>query len=89
MFRAPRSAPLSAQARAAAARLFTVAEALLPAGEAHLFGDWSVADVDLALALQRLLANGDEVPARLADYARGQWERPAVRQWLTRVRQAT
>ncbi|NLF53469.1 MAG: glutathione transferase [Thauera phenolivorans] len=87
VFRAPVAVPLSAQAHAAAARLFRVAEALLPAGEAHLFGVWSVADVDLALALQRLLANGDEVPARLADYARGEWERPAVRQWIARARE--
>jgi len=89
VFRAPAAAPLSAPARAAAARLFRVADALLPAAEPNLFGDWCVADVDLALALQRLVANGDEVPARLADYARGQWERPAVRRWLARGRQAT
>jgi glutathione S-transferase len=42
---------------------------------------WSIADVDLALMLNRLVLNGDPVPARLADYARRQWELPAVREW--------
>ena len=72
---------LSAAGEAAAARLFAAAESLLPAGNAHLFDDWCIAEVDLALMLNRLVLNGDAVPARLADYARRQWAHPAVREW--------
>ncbi len=53
-----------------------------PAGQEHLCGDWSLADVDLALMLNRLVLNGDAVPARLAAYARRQWQHPAVQRWL-------
>ena len=72
---------LSAGARAAAAKLFAAADALLPAGQDNLCGAWCLADVDLALMLNRLVLHGDDVPARLADYARRQWAHPAVRQW--------
>jgi glutathione S-transferase len=73
---------LSTVAEAAAGKLFSAAEALLASGQAHLCGQWSIADVDLALMLNRLVLNGDAVPARLADYARRQWEHPAVQRWL-------
>ena len=73
---------LSPSGEAAAARLFAAVEALLEPGAAHLFGDWCIADVDLALMLNRLVLNGDAVPPRLADYARRQWEHPAVRRWV-------
>jgi glutathione S-transferase len=58
--------PLSDEARAAVDRLFFVADRLLKEGAEHLFGDWSIADTDLAIMLNRLVANGDPVPARLA-----------------------
>jgi glutathione S-transferase len=45
----------------------------------------SIADIDLTLMLNRLL-NGDEVPARLVRYARAQWERPSVQQWVRKER---
>ena len=73
---------LSDAAHAAAAKLFAAAEALLPVGAEHLCGQWSLADVDLALMLNRLVLNGDAVPARLADYARRQWEHPAIQKWV-------
>ncbi len=73
---------LSDAAHDAAAKLFAAADALLPAGQEHLCGDWSLADVDLALMLNRLVLNGDAVPPRLADYARRQWQHPAIRQWV-------
>ncbi|MEO5688072.1 MAG: glutathione transferase [Burkholderiaceae bacterium] len=73
--------PLSTTGQAAAARLFAAAELLLPAGNDHLFDAWCIADVDLALMLNRLVLNGDEVPRRLAAYARRQWAHAAVRQW--------
>jgi glutathione S-transferase len=73
---------LSANGQAAAARLFAAVEALLPARNEHLFDAWCIADVDLALMLNRLVLNGDAVPQRLADYARRQWTHPAVRAWV-------
>jgi glutathione S-transferase len=82
VFYGAKAATLSVNGEAAATRLFAAVETLLPEGNAHLFGDWSIADVDLALMLNRLVLNGDTVPARLADYARRQWEHPAVRRWV-------
>ena len=82
VFYAKHGPALSDAAHAAAARLFAAAEALLPAGQEHLCGDWCLADVDLALMLNRLVLNGDAVPARLAEYARRQWQHPAVRRWV-------
>ena len=73
---------LSDAAHAAASKLFAAADALLPAGAEHLCGQWSLADVDLALMLNRLVLNGDAVPARLADYARRQWAHPAIQKWV-------
>ena len=73
---------LSQVAEAAASKLFAAAESLLPTGQAHLCGEWCIADVDLALMLNRLVLNGDPVPQRLADYARRQWRHPAVQRWV-------
>ncbi|WP_160109086.1 glutathione transferase [Pseudomonas izuensis] len=74
--------PLSDEARAAVDRLFFVADRLLQEGAEHLFGDWSIADTDLAIMLNRLVANGDPVPARLAAYVHRQWDRDSVRAWM-------
>lgn len=80
--------PLSDEANAAVDRLFFVADRLLEEGAEHLFGDWSIADTDLAIMLNRLLAQGDPVPARLADYVRRQWDRDSVRAWMDMARVA-
>ena len=37
---------------------------------------------DLALMLNRLILNGDTVPAQLEDYAQRQWQRPTVQEWI-------
>lgn len=79
-------APLSPAGQAAAAKLVHVAEQLVQGP--NLFGAWSIADVDLALMLNRLIFNGDPVPARLREYAAGQWQRASVRQWLAQQRPA-
>lgn len=83
-----KDAPLSDDAKAAVERLFFVAERLLEEGAEHLFGDWSIADTDLAIMLNRLVANGDQVPARLAAYVRRQWDRDSVRAWMDIERKA-
>lgn len=70
VFYGPSREPLSGLAQAAAKKLFAAADALLAPGAANLFGDWCIADVDLAVMLNRLVLNDDPVPTRLADYAR-------------------
>jgi glutathione S-transferase len=74
--------PLSSGALAAADKLFNAVERLLPPGQQTLFGEWSIADTDLALMLNRLVLAGDAVPERLASYARHQWQRPSVQSWV-------
>lgn len=74
--------PLSDEAQAAVDRLLFVADRLLAEGAEHLFGEWSIADTDLAIMLNRLVANGDPVPARLVAYVRRQWDRDSVRAWM-------
>ncbi|MFO6298202.1 glutathione transferase [Rahnella selenatireducens] len=72
---------LSARAEQAAEKLYAAAERLLGDKE-HLFGEWSIADVDLALMLNRLYLNGDAMPEKLAAYAKAQWQRASVLEWL-------
>ncbi|MBV2182021.1 glutathione transferase [Castellaniella sp. MT123] len=73
---------LSATAREAVGKLVAAAEHLLPQESLELFGAWSIADFELALMLNRLVAVGDAVPPRLADYVRHQWGRPSVQRWV-------
>lgn len=82
IFRGPIDRPLSAEARSSVEKLFAVATALLAGGTQTLCGQWCIADTDLALMLQRLVANGDEVPAVLVEYAAHQWQRPSVQAWI-------
>ncbi len=79
---------LSAAAEAAASKLISAAQALLAGNPEHLFGAWSIADVDLALMLNRLILNGDPVPAELVEYAQRQWARPSVQAWVNLQRPA-
>jgi len=79
-----RSPPqLSSAAQAAAQKLFLVAERLLPANAQNLFGEWSIADTDLALMLNRLICAEDEVPERLSNFAKYQWQRTSVQEWVS------
>lgn len=82
VFYGDRAGPLGEDAERAAHRLFTAAEALLTGQSEFLFERWSIADVDLALMLNRLILNGDAVPPALVDYAQRQWQRPSVQEWL-------
>ncbi len=72
---------LSAAGQTSAAKLFATAGALLAHGGQNLFGEWCIADADLALMLNRLVLNGDEVPEALADYATFQWQRASVQRY--------
>ena len=78
--------PFTAEGKAAADRLVRIAERFLPDGAAFVAGRFSPADADLALMLQRLVANSDPCPDRLATYARAIFARPSVKKWLARTK---
>jgi glutathione S-transferase len=86
VFCGARRPALSKQGLEASQKLFAAALLLLEGRTEYLFGDWSIADVDLAMMLQRLVAHGDTVPQRLVDYANHQWLRPSVQQWMKHPR---
>lgn len=81
-----RGKPLSQAAQAAAEKLFAATNTLLHGSSPNLFDTWCIADLDLALMLNRLVMHGDRVPEHLASYAQHQWERPSVRLWSDRER---
>ena len=58
---------LSAEGQESAQKLIETASLLLAHGNPNLFGEWCIADADLALMLNRLILNGDEVPQLLVD----------------------
>jgi glutathione S-transferase len=80
--------PLSPAGQAAAQKLIDAAQALLAGNPDNLFGEWSIADVDLAVMLNRLILNGDPVPAEWVAYAQRQWQRPSVQAWVNQARPA-
>ena len=87
LFYGPSATPLSPDATSAAQKLFAGATVLLSHGGPYLCGqEWCIADVDLAIMLNRLVLNGDSVPESLAAYASRQWQRPSVQLWVNRER---
>jgi glutathione S-transferase len=86
VFYGQRAPALSPSAQAAATKLLDVAGQLLADGREHLFGRWSIVDVELAVMLNRLVLNDDEVPPALRDYAQRQWQHPAVQAWVNTAR---
>jgi len=73
---------LSAAAAQAAEKLIAASLRLLPDKQQNLFGEWSVADTDLAVMLNRLALHGDALPDKLREYAEFQWQRASVQLWL-------
>lgn len=88
VFQGVKKGPMSPAGQAAADKLLRAAQQLLPAGSENLFGAWCIADADLACALNRLIFNGDPVPASLVEYAGRQWQRPAIQEWMRQPRRA-
>jgi glutathione S-transferase len=78
--------PFTPEGKAAADRFVAIAERLLPGGAAFVADSFTPADADLALMLQRLVANGDPCPERLAKYARTVFARPSIRAWLSNTK---
>jgi glutathione S-transferase len=86
IFYRPSNRPLSPAGIIAAEKLIAAASAFVPDGKTSLFDTFSIADVDLAMMLQRLIASGDDVPPKLRAFAEAQWARPSVRAFVTRPR---
>lgn len=82
VFAGAKKAPLSAAGQQSAEKLFTLAGEWLAHGKPNLFGEWCIADVDLALMLNRLVMQGDDVPERLVEYATFQWQRSSVQRYV-------
>jgi glutathione S-transferase len=86
LFEGEKPKPFTPEGRAAADRLVAIAEKLLPQGAAFVAASFTPADADLALMLQRLVANGDPCPERLARYAANVFARPSIREWLSHTK---
>lgn len=84
----PSEAPLSAAAQHAVKKLFSVSNSFLHNNQEYIFGSWSIVDLELSLMLHRLILNGDTVPENLVLYAKKQWLRPSVHEWVNRKRPA-
>lgn len=82
VFQGQKYGALSEAAESAVAKLFSAAQTLLAGNPESLFGQWSIADMELAVMLNRLIFNGDPVPSALVEYARRQWQRPSVQAWV-------
>lgn len=89
MFYPREVAPLSPAGATDAAKLFAVAQRLLPEGGDTVLPGWSIADAELTWTLQRLVIHGDAVPDRLQRYASLHWRRPSVRAFVEHPRRAT
>jgi len=82
VFKRPVTQPLTEKGRRDADELIRVALAVIPEGKTQLYAQWSIADADFALMLMRLVANSDQVPQKVIDYAIAQWARHSVRKYL-------
>ncbi len=87
VFGAPVSAPLSDAAQTQADELIRLATHAL-GDRATIASAWCIADADLALALMRLVKNGDPMPDHLRAYALAQWARPSIQVYLGHARAA-
>jgi len=86
IFYEPARSPLSMLGAAAAEKLIRVASSFVPDGRTTLFDSFCIADADLAMMLQRLVANKQPVPSKLRDFALAQWERPSIRAFVEHQR---
>lgn len=82
LFAGERFPPLTPAAAQAVEKLIAASLRLLPDNQQNLFGEWSVADTDLAVMLNRLALHSDALPDKLREYAEFQWQRASVQLWL-------
>lgn len=86
IFYRPATEPLSVKAQGAATKLLTAVEALLEPGATSLFGQFSLADADLTLMLQRLGKSGHPLGDKVQRFVDATWARPSVRKFVDRRR---
>lgn len=89
MFYRFRLPPLTAAGERDARKLLRIADQMIPTGGGPLFGDWCLADSELAFMLHRLILTGEDVPERVCAYAGEQWQRPSVRAFVEHSRPKT
>ncbi len=82
LFAGERFPPLTPTAQQSVDKLVAAVQRLLLEGQQNLFGEWSIADTDLAVMLNRLVLHGDNLPVQLQHYAEFQWQRASVQLWL-------
>jgi glutathione S-transferase len=87
VFQGATAGALSVAALGEVERLYRIAGQLVSGANSTVAGEFSIADADLALMLQRLLTNRDPMPAELAAYTTAIWQRPSIQSWLARVRE--
>lgn len=85
VFGKPVTGALEGKAKMQADELVRLASARIQPGKTTMFATWSIADADLALALMRLIKNGDPVPDHIRAYTEAQWARPSVRAYVDRA----
>ena len=86
IFFKPSDKALTTEALRSAEKLFHAADRLIGNDRENIFGDWCIADADLALMLNRLVMNGDDVPEKLLAYANHQWQRNSIQRWMGQPR---
>jgi glutathione S-transferase len=85
VFGRPTLKPLSDKAKADAAELLHLATTLVKPGATSMFGEYCIADSDLALALMRMIAAEDPMPSHLVDYALAQFDRRSVKRYVAHL----
>lgn len=82
MFYEKAKEPLPEAAKAAADKLFAVADRAIRAPDGTIGSTFSIADADLAFMLMRLVLNGDDVPQRVRAYAENHWRRRTIQEFV-------
>jgi len=82
----PHEQELDAAARRDAERLLWLAERWISSNGQYLFGDWTIADIDLGLMLKRLTFNRHEVSAKVERYVDRVWAHPALKEYAGKER---
>lgn len=73
--------PLTEKAQASANKLIEASDRLISPKEKNLFGEWCIADSDLAFCLHRLIINDHAVPEKIKKFAELHWSRPSVQEF--------
>lgn len=74
--------PLSERGKLAMARLLVIAERFIDNDRTTVCSEWSIADVDLTMLLQRLALNGERLTDKLERYVAANWSRPSMQSFI-------